>query len=199
MPQKPTPKATVKLPAKYFKEIGRVITIFACTEHALCLIAYRLLRLTPAEGRLAVRAARVGDYCRMIQDLLGLQSIKVTHSIPALAKDLKDLDYMRDWFSHGVWTKTGGTFRILATACKWDAGPLQGVSRRIASSTHPVRLDQITAIADEAHRLLTCVNDIYRQIRARQKASPQKPRATHPLKSGNDHPRPKKKAHAPRQ
>lgn len=191
-------KATVRLPAKYFKEIGRVITIFACVEHILRLISYKLLRLTPAEGMLTVRAARIGDYCRMIQDLLNLQSIKITHNLLALSKDLSDFESMRDWFSHGVWTKHNGAIHVLLTSGKWQAGSLQGTSRKIAPSIHLVTPQQISGIADEGRRLLTYVNDVYCQIAAQQNALQRKSPVQHPPKSGGVQHHPTRQAHIAR-
>lgn len=185
----PHVNATVNLPVRYLKEIGRVVTIFSCIEHTLRLISYQMLRLTPAEGRLAVRSGRIGDFCKMIQDLMELHSVKVTHNVTALSSDLRNLESMRNWLSHGVWTKRGGVFHILATTGAWESGPLQGKSRKVATSIHPVRLDQIREIADEGHRLLGFVNDVYGQVVAQQKASQRKLHAAHLERGSNGHPR----------
>ena len=53
-PLVPVAFRTLKLPTMLLREIGRVIAVFAAIEHELNLIAYTVLRLTTAEGRLAV-------------------------------------------------------------------------------------------------------------------------------------------------
>jgi hypothetical protein len=169
-----TSKATTKLPARLLKEIGRVVAIFSCIEHEMKLITYTLLRVTPQEGRLAVKEPRVKDGFATIKSLMEIHGITVTHNIDALSSDIAEMESVRDWLAHGVWTKINGKIHLQITSGgKWQPpGVIKGVSRKIIPAAAPVSHAHIQKVAIVGEELLAVVADVHKQVLEQQKQRP---------------------------
>lgn len=98
-----------KLPASYSTEIGRIITRFSYAEHLLRRTTYRLLRLNPKQGRLAVREPRVEEHLTLIHDLAALEGLHLETDWKELKRVTKELEVLRDRLAHGIWIKHPGT------------------------------------------------------------------------------------------
>lgn len=183
----PTSRATIRLPAKLLKEIGRVVTVFSCIEHEIKFIIYGLLRVTPQEGRLAVREPRVRDSFEVIKSLVKIHGITVTHNIDALVSEISEMESIRDWLAHGVWTKVNGDIRLQITAGKWQPpGEKNGVRRKIIPSAALMTHQHIREIANVGKRLLAVCADLHKQVLVQQKSRPTN-HSTGPVASGASH------------
>lgn len=161
----PTSRATIKLPAKLLKEIGRIVTVFSCIEHEIRWITYTLLRVTPQEGRLAVQEPRVRDSFEVIKSLMKIHSVTVTHNVDALASEIGEMESVRDWLAHGVWTRVDGELRLQITAGKWQPpGEKIGVRRKIIPAAALVTHQHIRKISDAGAHLLAVCADLHKQV-----------------------------------
>lgn len=169
-----TSKATTKLPARLLKEIGRVVAIFSCIEHEMKWITYTLLRVTSQEGRLAVKEPRVKDGFATIKSLMEIHGFTVTHNIDALSSDIAEMESVRDWLAHGVWTKINGKIHLQITSGgKWQPpGAIKGVSRKIIPATAPISHAHIQEVAIVGEELLAVVADVHKQVLEQQKQHP---------------------------
>lgn len=166
----PTSRVTIRLPAKILKEIGRVITVFSCIQHEIRLIIYVLIRVTPQEGRLVVQEPRARDSFEAIKSLMKIHNVTVTHNVDVLASEIGEMESVRNWLAHGVWTKVNGEICLQITAGKWQpAGETHAVSRKIIPAAAPVTHHQIQKIADAGADLLEVCTDLHKQIVLQQK------------------------------
>ena len=110
-----------RLPPGYSKFLGDTVAQWALVEHLLSHGLYALLRLSPREGRIAVREPRAADRIRMIQQLAELRRIGLPVDCVALAKDLMDAQRQRDMLAHSAWFILEGTEQvfIVHTAGNW--------------------------------------------------------------------------------
>lgn len=165
----PTSRATIRLPAKLLKEIGRVMTVFSCIEHEIRLITYSLLRVTQQEGRLAVRDSRAQDSFEAIKSLMKIHNVTVTHDVAVLASEIGEMESVRNWLAHGVWTKVYGEIRLQITAGKWQPpGETHAVNRRLIPAAAPMTHHQIQKIADAGANLLEVCADLHKQVLLQQ-------------------------------
>ena len=70
---------TTKLPALLLREIGRITIAFAAIEHELNLVAYTLLNVSRAEGRLAVTRQNIRSRMALIKQLAEVKSANLSH------------------------------------------------------------------------------------------------------------------------
>lgn len=169
----PVSKATIRIPAKLLKEIGRIVTIFSCIEHEMRLVTYALLRVTPREGRLAVQEPRARDSFNVIKSLMKIHGITVTQNIDALSSEIGEMESIRDWLAHGVWTKVNGEIRLQVTAGKWQPpGTKNGVSRKIVPAAALVTHKHLHEVADAGEELLAVCAGLHKQVLAQQKPRP---------------------------
>ena len=98
-----THKIRRKLPPTHSMEIGRIITRFAYAEHLLRSTVYRLLRISPKQGRITVRQPRAAEQITLIQDLSRLGGLKLTVDWKELKKTLRELEAYRNKLAHGIW------------------------------------------------------------------------------------------------
>ena len=173
LPSVPVAIRTHKLPALLLREIGRIITLFACIEHEMNHITYSLLRLSPAEGRLAVTRQNVRSRFHLISVLLKLNGVSVTHNVKALASEIEALEGMRDWVAHGVWSKNNGVFLLQISRGTWK-GSLKGVDRKIIPASAPCDQKALREISSVAVHLLAVVEDTHKQIAAQLQPLPGK-------------------------
>lgn len=170
-------RRTHKLPALLLREIGRLITVFSCIEHEMNLLTFSLLRLSPAEGRLALARQNVRSRFHLISLLLGANDISVTHNLKALASEIEELEEMRDWVAHGVWSKDGKIFRLEISRGTWQPrGSHRKVERKIIPAAAPVDYRSLRRISDVAVELLEVIGDTHKQILAQLKPLPGKRR-----------------------
>ena len=166
---------THKLPALLLREIGRIVTIFSCVEHEMNLLTFSLLRLSPVEGRLALARQNVRSRFHLISLLLVANNISITHNLKALASEIEELEEMRDWVAHGVWSKDGKIFRLEISRGTWrPRGSQRKVERKIIPAAAPVDYQSLRRISDVAVELLAVVEDTHKQIVAQLRPLPGK-------------------------
>ena len=165
---------TNDLPIEFLIQIGRLITVFSCIEDDVRQITNTLLRLTPQEGRIAVRSPRISDCFDMIESLLDLNAFSVTHDLKALRNELSELEGARDWVAHGVWTRIQGELHLVILSGVWQPPGIKlpagkkSIKRRIIPAAAPVTVDQLKGLADAGADLLPVVADVYRQLSEQQ-------------------------------
>jgi len=166
---------THKLPALLLREIGRLITVFSCIEHEMNHIAYSLLGLSPAEGRLALAMQNVRSRWHLISLLLDINEISVTHNLGALSKEVQELEEVRDWVAHGVWSNDNGVPHLQISRGTWQPkGSHKGVDRKIIPAAAPFDQHALREISSVAVDLLTVIEDTHKQIVAKLQPLPGK-------------------------
>ncbi|MGB8274368.1 MAG: hypothetical protein WCF16_03750 [Alphaproteobacteria bacterium] len=98
-----------RLPVEYSTEIGRLITRWAFLEWRMRELTYLVLRLSPKEGRVAVRDPRATGQLTMLEDLLDLRSLKTSISLKAFHTPFEKLQELRDAIGHGIWMNHPGS------------------------------------------------------------------------------------------
>lgn len=144
---------TIDLPSSLFRQIGRVVAAHALVEWILNRIVYRLLRLKPVEGRIAVRDPRTTDRLDMITDLLTLNNIAVQTDTKTLREVLDKCYRERDELAHGVWVidREAGKLFLRLSGGKWQPpGMNKAVKRRIDLEAREYTSDD----AKETYRLI---------------------------------------------
>ena len=171
---------THKLPALLLREVGRLITLFSCIEHEINLLTFSLLRLSPAEGRLAVARQNVRSRFNLITLLMKVNGISVTHDLKALAGGITDLEEMRDWVAHGVWSKEGNVFRLQITSGTWQPrGSHLKIERKIIPASAPIDSLALRQMSDVAVDLLAVVVNTHKQLVAQLQPLPGKRQGLH--------------------
>ena len=151
---------THKLPAMLLREVGRVVTVFAAIEHELNLTAYTLLRLSPAEGRLAVTRQNIRSRMDLLNSLLQLHHFPVPDDWSAMSNGLQNLEEIRDWVAHGAWSLQDGAPVLQITRGKWiPAGYGSKVDRKVVPAGAPIRYQTLRGTALAAIDLLACDNE----------------------------------------
>ena len=173
LPTTPVAIRTHKLPPLLLREIGRLITIFSCIEHEMNLLTFSLLRLSTSEGRLAVARQNVRSRFNLIAQLMKVNCISVTHDLKALGREIEELEELRDWIAHGVWSKDGNIFRIQITSGAWQPkGSHLKIERKIIPSGAPFDAQSLHNISDVSVDLLAVVEDVHKQIVAQLQPLP---------------------------
>ena len=105
----PTYPVRRKLPAAYSTEIGRIITRWAWLEWELKHVAYAILQVDQAEGRLSIREPRAHEYLTMIEDLMQVRGLSISAKLKPHVKPaktaLETLGNLRNALAHGIWIK----------------------------------------------------------------------------------------------
>ena len=105
----PTYPIRKKLPVAYSTEIGRILTRWARLEWELKHVAYAILQVNQAEGRLSIRETRAHEYLTMIEDLMQVRSLSFSTELKPHVKPaktaLEKLGSLRNALAHGVWIK----------------------------------------------------------------------------------------------
>ena len=115
------------LPAEYAEQIGHVFVKFAYLEQYLKRVPWALLKLSLAQGALAVRSPRMADLLDMVTDLDGLSTSKLPADVISnLKRTLPDLERRRDTLAHSGWAKVEHDWCVLKTSGKWNAQAAQG-------------------------------------------------------------------------
>ncbi|MBI5937124.1 MAG: hypothetical protein HY850_04680 [Betaproteobacteria bacterium] len=139
------------------------------------LLTFSLLRLSPAEGRLALARQNVRSRFHLITLLLGANNVSITHNLKALAAEIEELEELRDWVAHGVWSKDGKVFRLEISRGTWQPrGMHRKVDRKIVPAAAPVDYQSLRRISDVGVELLAVVVDTHKQTLAQLQPLPAK-------------------------
>ena len=171
-PAVPVADRTHKLPAMLLREIGRIITIFAAIEHELNLITYTVLRVSSAEGRLAVTRQNVRSRMDLLRALLDIGGFDKPTDWETMSKELQNLEEIRDWVAHGVWSKSEGVYAIQITRGTWkpDGYPAK-VDRKVVPASAPIQYETLQDVANVGVDLLALLEKFHLDIKTQQKAS----------------------------
>jgi|HubBroStandDraft_6_1064221.scaffolds.fasta_scaffold678552_2 hypothetical protein len=168
---------TLDLPSSLYREIGRVIAAHAAVEWAINRIVFQLLRITPVEGRIAVREPRTTDRLDMIVDLAQINKIEIQVNTKILKETLEKCYRDRDELAHGVWAidREVGKLFLRLSGGKWQLpGTNKSIKRRIELEAR----EYTAAKAKETCRLivsaLTVLGDLEREIVAGLASLPEK-------------------------
>lgn len=168
-------RRTCKLPALLFREVGRLITVFSCIEHEMNLVTYSLLRLSPSEGRLAVARQNVRSRFHLIATLLELNVVSITHDLRALSNEVTELEELRDWLAHGVWTLAKGVPQLQISRGTWrPKGAPKKFERKVIPACAPIDQQTLREISFVAVHLLAVVEDIHKQVSEQLQPLPKK-------------------------
>ena len=135
----PCSKLTTELPPKLFEAIGRVIVVYSSIEQEVRNIIYSILKISPAEGRVAITNPDTANNLSTIEKLLKINGIETPPNFREFKKEMQDLVEIRNWLSHGVWTQIDGKPYLQITHAKdWKPNDQDEISRKIVpvSYTH---------------------------------------------------------------
>lgn len=85
------------LPPGYSKFLGDIVAQWSLIEHLLSHCTYALLRLSPKEGRIAVRESRAAELFLVVQQLAELRGITLPVDCAALMTDLREAQRQRNF------------------------------------------------------------------------------------------------------
>ena len=157
------------------REIGRVITVFAAIEHELNLIVYTVLRLSTAEGRLAVTRQNIRSRMDLLRALLDIGGFDRPTDWDEVSKELQNLEEIRDWVAHGVWSLDQGAPALQITRGTWRPdGYRTKVDRKIVPTSALIRYELLRDVAVIGAELLEQLEKFHAGLRGQQKASPEK-------------------------
>ena len=157
------------------REIGRVITVFAAIEHELNLIAYTVLRLSTAEGRLAVTRQNIRSRMDLLRALLDIGRFEWPTDWDVMSKELQNLEQIRDWVAHGVWSLDQGEPALQITRGMWmPDGYHVKIDRKIVPASAPIRYETLRDVAVMGAELLKLLEKFHAGLRGQQQASPEK-------------------------
>jgi hypothetical protein len=114
-------KSTYELPASFNREIGRIVVYYAHYEHFLQRLIWKLLGLSQAQGRLAVREPRAEERINLIRDLATVKKVALDSTILTSMRSLtKTVKAERDLLAHGAWTFVINTWNVEKTRGSWE-------------------------------------------------------------------------------
>jgi hypothetical protein len=124
------------LPASLYREIGRVIVVYARLEWLLSQILYASLGVSQKEGRIAVGEPRATDRFERIVEILEVKAIPFKTELDPIRAAIKAGMDQRNQLAHGVWLRApeSGAYILTVTRGSWQ--PIKGqkgkTSRKIA-------------------------------------------------------------------
>jgi len=142
-------KPVKRLPTMTAAAVGRILARWSYQEWLLTETAYKLLRLDPKEGRVAVREPRAADYVTMIEDLLRIHRITIKASLSELRKYLVLAENQRDRYAHGVWLRHPQTRELYIRRTKGNWRPdlrEPKINRKIKPEALRVIPSKLTAV-----------------------------------------------------
>ena len=109
MPKMKTHRVQYDLPAKILEGVGRVIVRWAFAEQYAQRLIYKLLRINPKQGRVAVSEPRLEDRYEIIATLAFLRDISLNEkAITKMKTEARRLKEARDLVGHGIWYYSKG-------------------------------------------------------------------------------------------
>jgi hypothetical protein len=152
-------RGVYKLPAALSAEIGRIVVHWAYYEHYLTRLVWKLLNLTQAQGRFAVREPSAELRLDIIRDLAALKG-------PALDKGLlssmrtrtEAAKSMRDLMAHGGWIRDRlDGWHVQYARGTWKQNNIKNGpkgSRKVAPEFTPVTPERLRAITADIKALI---------------------------------------------
>lgn len=172
-PPVPTARRTIKIPAALMKEIGHVIVVFSAIEHELNLLTYRVLRLSTPEGRLAVTRQNIRNRMDLLRALLGIGGFDVMDNWAEMSNELQDMEEIRDWVAHGVWSLDSKAPVLQITRGQWQLkGYPAKVDRKVVPAGAPVDHHTLRGVARRGAVLLRSLEKFHASVLAQQQSLP---------------------------
>ncbi|MFS2109640.1 hypothetical protein ACCC88_08130 [Sphingomonas sp. Sphisp140] len=159
--------ARVDLPDDLSAEIGRIIVRWATFEHLLQRIVTRLIGVTDAVARLAVREPRAIDRISLIRDLIELQTVKTdAESFKKFRARAEANGLIRDLLAHGIWFFEDGLWHIMYARGMYpveDRGT-QHPNRRVSPEARIVTLEEAQKVTMEINALLMSAEQLQQSL-----------------------------------
>lgn len=141
------------LPPEYCEQIGRILVKFAYLEQYLKRVPMGILKLSLAQGFVAVRSPRMSELMDMITDLDSLSPCNFPAGlIASLKPKLADLERRRDLLAHAGWALVDGEWCLLNTKGSWNKQGPTGApkgKRVITPEFDPVSLERLRTLVVE--------------------------------------------------
>jgi hypothetical protein len=161
--------ATYALPVDFSREIGRIVVRHAFYEHLLQRIIWKLLRLSQAEGRLAVREPRTVDRLDLIRDLAKLRKTPIDLALYSSMRSRSEtLKSERDLLAHGSWgyVELDNSWNVQLVRGAWDnnaANAPEG-SRNIEPELLGRNITQLRTTTSQLESIIEDAKTIAKQI-----------------------------------
>ena len=155
------------LPPGYSKFLGDIVARWSLIEHILTGCTYSLLRLSPKEGRIAVREPRAEDRLTMVQQLAEARGMVIAADWKTIKADLQGAQRSRDTLAHSSWHVLEGTDQVflVQTAGNWSPPKRKGsVPRRITPEAVPWTLTDFREPMLALGSLLERLDDLQEKI-----------------------------------
>lgn len=171
------------IPSSLAREIGRFIVTWSYIENCVQDAIYRLLELTPAEGRIALRERRITDRLDMLRDLGQLRERTGDYVLLASIRNRCEARARhRHLMAHSIWTKTDSEWVARLTRGAWDdssKGALPDApkgSKVVTPESIPVTVENLREWRMQTENLIRDFRRLPDQHTVVQKPSPRKSR-----------------------
>jgi hypothetical protein len=139
--------------------------LFAAIEHELNFMVYAALKLSPARGRLSVTRQNVRGRMDLLKELFALEGLGLPPNWAALTKELEDIETVRDWVAHGVWSSGEAGPTILITKGHWSPPGLPfRMNRKVVPAGAPLSPAVLRGISDAGEDLLAHLEEVHADI-----------------------------------
>lgn len=161
-----------QLPPEMAAPLGQVMVDWAFFEMRLQELVILALRISLAQGRLAIKSMRALEMYRLATELFLLEGIQ----LPKAQEDMfSELARRRNLLAHGVWLSDAGKYilRDLTGAHLIDG---KKISRKVQPAGVPITPEKITELSSSIQRAVADTELIIQDVIRRRSSSAK----THP-------------------
>lgn len=165
LPKLPTAQRVTELPEMLLREIGQIMVVFSAIEHELSMITFTLLRISTAEGRLAVTRQNVHGRMSLIKQLAELRDIALPEGWDKTHDLLVEQETIRDWLAHGVWSLDDDGPKLEISRGTWQPpGHHKSIDRKIIPAGAPVKHETLHEATQSGLELLALLERLHIEL-----------------------------------
>jgi hypothetical protein len=147
------------------REIGQIMVVFAAIEHELSMISFTLLRISTAEGRLAVSRQNIHGRMSLIKQLAELSGFTLPDGWDTTRDLLVEQETVRDWLAHGVWSLDHDGPKLEISRGTWQPpGHHKSVDRKIIPAGAPVKHETLHEASVSGLEILAVLEQLHIEL-----------------------------------
>jgi len=149
--------ATYEVPANMCREVGRMLIRWAYFEHVVQEMNWQTLGISPAQGRVAVRAPRASDRLEMLRNLIELRKGEWDDDrFKSILQRAKLLAAKRDLVAHAIWAQRDDGWYVELSRGAWPKSlrELVASTRQIQPELKPMNIDQLREATTQIDELI---------------------------------------------
>jgi hypothetical protein len=172
-PKLPTARRVTELPEKLLREIGQIMVVFSAIEHELSMITFTLLRISTAEGRLAVARQNIQGRMTLIKQLAELREIALPEGWETTRELLVEQETIRDWLAHGVWSLDDDGPKLEISRGTWQPpGYHKSIDRKIIPAGAPIKYETLREATLSGLEILALLERLHVELAVLMQPSP---------------------------